>query len=92
VDLTYQTQLKEINELNWERFKATLRAEVATLRGEFTAALSKTSEEQRSEVSKLRVEMGAMHTELLKWMFIYWCGSVIAVVGLVVGMGRFGPR
>ena len=103
VDLTYQTQLKEINELNWERFKATLQAEIATLRGEFRAGLadlrsefiatiSATSKEQSSEVAKLRGEMDAMGTRLLKWMFVYWCGSVIAVVGLITAMGIFGPR
>ena len=34
VDATYQTQLKEMNDLNWERFKAHLDAELAKVRGE----------------------------------------------------------
>jgi hypothetical protein len=63
VDLTYQTQLREINNLNWERFKATLQA-----------------------------EMAAMRADLLKWMFIYWSGSVVAVGGLITGLRMFGPR
>jgi hypothetical protein len=128
VDLTYQTQLREINDLNWERFKATLQAEIAALRGELragladfradlraelTAALSTTSGEQRSEVGKLRTEMAKLHAEmaklhaemakphaemaamradLLKWMFIYWSGSVVAVGGLITGLRMFGPR
>ena len=33
VDATYQTQLKEMNELNWERFKSHLDAELAKVRG-----------------------------------------------------------
>ena len=64
VDLTYQTQLREMNELNWERFKATLQAEAAAIHG----------------------EMAAMRGDLLKWMFIYWCGSVIGIVGLMAGV------
>ena len=64
VDLTYQTQLREMNELNWERFKATLQAEAAAIRG----------------------EMAVMRADLLKWMFIYWCGSVIGIVGLIAGV------
>ncbi len=63
VDLTYQSQLKETNDLNWGRFKATLQAELAMMRA-----------------------------DLLKWMFIYWSGSVIAAGGLIAGMRVFGPR
>ena len=132
VDLTYQTQLKETNELNWERFKATLQAECAAIRGglnagladvraelragladvraelhagiadlraEFVAALSNGSGEQRSEVGKLRIEMeklrtemGQMRAELMRWMFVYWTGTVVTLGGLIVGMAMFGRR
>jgi hypothetical protein len=30
----------------------------------------------------LRHEMERMRADLLKWMFIYWCGSIIALFGL----------
>jgi hypothetical protein len=64
VDTTYQTQLKETNELLWERFKATLDAGLAGVRG----------------------EIAAMRADLLKWMFIYWTGTVVTLGGLIVGM------
>jgi hypothetical protein len=64
VDPTYQTQLKEMNELNWERFKATLDAGLA----------------------RVRAEVAAMRADLLKWMFIYWTGTVVTLGGLIVGM------
>jgi hypothetical protein len=32
--------------------------------------------------------MAAMRADLHKWMFIYWCGSIIALYGLRF----FGPR
>ena len=93
VDATYQSQLREMNELNWERVKATLQAESATmragladLRSEFIATISTTSKEQSSEIAKLRREMDATGTKLLKWMFVYWCGSVIALAVL-----KFSP-
>jgi hypothetical protein len=75
VDQTYQTQLKEMNELNWERFKAMLHGEAAAIRGEVAAL--------RGE---MHGEIGAMRADLLKWMFIYWCGSVIGIVGLIAGI------
>ena len=85
VDSTYQNQLREINELNWERFKATLLAESASiraeLRGEFGAGFA-----------QLRTEMAEMRAELLKWMFVYWTGAMVGLGGLIVGMAVFGPR
>ncbi len=94
VDLTYQTQLKEINELNWERFKATLLAEGAAirseLRGEMRAGFAElrteivgVREQLRGEMGGLRTEMATMRANLLRWMFIYWMGSVIGLGGLV---------
>ena len=73
VDLTYQTQLRELNELSWERFKATLQGEIASLR------------------SELRTEMSAMRADLIKWMFVFWCGNMIGLGGLIVGLGVFRP-
>lgn len=66
VDATYKSELKEINELNWERFKATLHAEISSLRAEM-----------RGEISNV-----------MKWMFIYWSGTVAAIIGT----SYFGPK
>ena len=110
VDATYQSQLKEMNELSWERFKATLQGEAASIRGEIAALRAEVHGEIgtlraemheeigmlrgeiRGEMGTIRAEMGAIRAELLKWMFLYWCGSIIAIVGLVIGMGIFRPR
>ena len=34
VDATYKAELRELNELNWDRFRAELRAGIADLRAE----------------------------------------------------------
>ena len=67
VDETYRNQLKEINDLNWERVKA----EIVAVK------------------SELRAEMAAMRADLIKWMFAFWIGNVVAVGGLIVGMKLF---
>jgi hypothetical protein len=77
VDATYKSDLKETNELNWERFKATLHEEISSLRGEMSALRS-----------DLRAEMKANQADLMKWMFLYWSGTVAAIIG----MGYFGPK
>jgi hypothetical protein len=81
VDATYKAELKETNELNWERFKATLHQEISSLRAELLGEIS-------SVRSELRAEMKAMQADLMKWMFIYWSGTVAAIIG----MSYFAPK
>ena len=92
MDATYQTQLKETNELNWERFRATLHGESAAIRGELRAEAAAIRGELQATAAaireELRREMGAMRSELLKWMFVYWTGTALTIIG----MGLFGPR
>ncbi len=66
VDAAYKAELKETNDLNWERFISALNEQTASLRG----------------------EMKALQAETMKWMFIYWSGTVAAIIG----MGYFGPK
>ena len=81
VDATYKSELKETNELNWERFKTTLHQEISSLRAELLGEIS-------SVRSELRAEMKAMQADLMKWMFIYWSGTVAAIIG----MSYFAPK
>jgi hypothetical protein len=81
VDATYKSDLNETNELNWQRFKATLHEEISSLRAELRGEMS-------SLRSDLRAEIKANQADLMKWMFLYWSGTVAAIIG----MGYFGPK
>ncbi len=93
VDSTYQTQLREINDLNWERFKATLLAESASIRGEVTSTRADLRSEFRTGIADLRTEfrteLDTVRRDLLKWMFIYWSGLFVGLGGMSIGMGVF---
>lgn len=88
----YKADLKETNDLNWERFKATLHAELSSLRAELREEIASLRAELREEIGTLRgdlrSEMKAIQADLMKWMFIYWAGTAAAIIG----MGYFGPR
>ena len=107
VDATYKADLKETNDLNWERFKATLSGEMSSLEGNLRGEISSLEGKMRGEISSLegkmlgeisslegklrgefRADMKAMKANLMKWMFLYWSGTVAAIIG----MGYFGPR
>ena len=88
VDATYKSELKATNELNWERFKATLHDEISSLRGELRGEIASLRGEISSVSGDLRSEMKAIQANMMKWMFIYWSGTVAAIIG----MGYFDPR
>jgi hypothetical protein len=88
VDATYKSELRELNELNWERFKGTLHEEISSLRWELRGEISSLRGEMAALRSDIRAEMKAMQTDLMKWMFIYWSGTVAAIIG----MGYFGLK
>ena len=68
VDSTYQQQLRELNELNWERFKAELRATIA--------------ESETRLIEKFSDKLSDVKADLMRWMFIYWSGTLLSLAGL----------
>lgn len=74
VDLTYRTELRELNELNFARFDAKLEQRLAELRAELRTELS-------SGLADLR-------TDLLRWMFGFWVTTLIALAGLLFALRR----
>jgi hypothetical protein len=73
VDATYRLDLREINELNYQRFEAKVEQRLA----EFGAELRI---EFRTDIEKLRLELhtglSGLRAELLRWMFLFWIGTV----------------
>ena len=79
VDLTYRTELKEFNELNFARFDAKLEQRLA----EFDAKLQTGLGTLRAEFRK---ELAALRTELIRWMFAFWVTNFIGIAGLLVAL------
>jgi hypothetical protein len=81
VDLTYRTELRELNELNFARFEAKVGERFAELRAEIEVRFSL----QNEKLAALRVELldGIRETKLslLRWMFGFWVGTA----GLILG-------
>lgn len=58
MDLSYRTDLQELNELN---FDVKVEQRVAELRAEL-----------RTELHQVRTELQLLRTDLLRWMFGFW--------------------
>jgi hypothetical protein len=101
VDATYRQELREQNDLNWARVEARIgQAEVA-LRSEFKqdwarieSRIGQVETSLRSEFnqglaglrSDLDVGLERLRSDLLKWMFLFWTGTALTVIGLVTAL------
>ena len=91
VDATYRADLRELNELNVARFDAKLEHRLAEFGAEFRGELVALRTELKTDMATLRGELkGDLHgglaglkAELVKWMFLFWVGTALTVVGLL---------
>jgi hypothetical protein len=103
MDLTYRTQLSELNEVNFVRFDAKLEqrtGEVKTeLRQEIALAKADLGREIigiKSDIGEVRAEMRAGFAELenrltsrlIRWMFVFWTGTTVTLLGAMFAITR----
>ena len=72
VDLTYRTDLRQLNELNFARFDAKLEQRLAELRAEVR--------------TELRTGLHSLRADLLRWMFGFWATTLLTLAGLMIAM------
>lgn len=90
-----RTEFRQIAESYFDRFDTLLRQEGARVDGaieglrkdltrleiQFSSALA----EQRSE---FKTAMANQRADMLKWMFIFWAGTVMPLAGLMVALTK----
>ena len=77
VDSTYQTQLKEINDLNRELINSRFDA--------FDARMTAFESRMDGRFEKFRSEM-------LLWMFAFWTATVIPLIGVMLALSGTSRR
>lgn len=84
VDLTYRTDLRELNELNHARFEAKLSEGLAKLGADLELKLGALRAELKQDIAEARAtarqDLADARADLVKWMFLFWLGSVAASV------------
>ncbi|MFQ5549834.1 MAG: hypothetical protein ACE5FJ_01195 [Gemmatimonadales bacterium] len=97
VDTTYRTELRDMNELNFQRLQALLKAELVAsekkigeqlgqLRSEMHTGLVELDSKVDVQSAALRTDMATLQSDLIKWMFIFWVGTVVTLAGILGGM------
>ena len=72
-----RAEIREVADLYFARFEARLEKGLAEVRAEMAA-----------QIADVRSEMAAQRADLIKWMFIFWAGTVIPLAGLAIALSR----
>jgi hypothetical protein len=90
VDLTYRTDLRELNEVNFARFDAKLEHRMAELGAELRQEMAQLRMESstafhgvRTEIQQVRTEVQQVRSELLRWMFGFWATTLLALAAMM---------
>jgi hypothetical protein len=102
VDLTYRTDLRDLNDANFARFDAKLEQRLAEVRAELRQELAELRAELRTELrtglagleGRLLARMGVfegrfgtLEGHLVRWMFLFWAASLGTSIALI-GLAR----
>jgi hypothetical protein len=69
--------MRELAELHYSRFDARLDQRLAGLRADLYG-----------RIEALRTELAVQRGDLIKWMFLFWVGTIVPLAGLMVALVR----
>jgi len=73
----------------WQETARVNRAEIREVADLYFARFEARLEKGLAEVrGELRTEMAAQRADLIKWMFIFWAGTVVPLAGLAIALSR----
>lgn len=67
--------IRELTELHYSRFDARLDQRLADLRADLCG-----------RIEALRTELAVQRGDLIKWMFLFWVGTIVPLAGLMVAL------
>ncbi len=85
-DAKLEQRLAELgSELRRElaELRAEVHGELAGLRAEFRSGIAELRGEFRGELHGVHGALANVKAELVKWMFLFWVGTALTVVGLL---------
>ena len=94
VDATYRADLRELNELNFQRFDAKLEQRLAQQdvrwEGQFAALRAELHTAITEQGAELGTAMAELKAEMHRSVSRYWAGTVIPLAGLIIALHALG--
>jgi hypothetical protein len=80
----WEARLEERIALSEARFDAKL----ASLEGRLEAGLAGLDGRLSTGLATLRAEVASQMRDQMKWMFVFWIGTLVPLAGLIVALGK----
>ncbi len=77
------SELRDLNELNFARFDAKLEQRIAEVKADIAVLHGKVESQVDALSSKIDTQAESLRAELIKWMFLFWLGTVATMLGFV---------
>jgi hypothetical protein len=90
VDASYRSDLRETNELNFARFMASVDQRFAEQDTRIERRFAELEVRLERRFATTDARLADLRTDLLKWMFIYWTGTMLSLAGFVFAMLQRG--
>jgi len=85
VDTTYKEDLRALIEIQAQRFRAELQQGLAETRAELRAEIGQLRTEMYAGFARVRTDMANLRAEPIKWMFLFWLGTVgVTLAGVLL--------
>lgn len=72
-----RAEVRELADLYLGRFDTRVEERLNSLRSEL-----------RLEIANVRTDLAAQGRDLMKWMFIFWAGTIIPLASLIIALHR----
>jgi len=83
VDATYRGEFRELFEVHFSRFDAKLEQRVVEIRAELREEIGALRGDLRHGLAEVRTEIASSRAETLRWIFLFWIGTLGTVVALM---------
>lgn len=83
VDATYRTEFRDLFEVHFGRFDAKLEQRVAQLDSRFDQRVTQLEARLEQRMAQMETRIERMKSELLRWNFLFWVGTLGTVVALL---------
>lgn len=64
------------------KLRTDLLAEIASVRAELGSQIGSVRAELGSQIGSVRAELAGAKADLIRWVFVFWAGQAVLVVGL----------
>ena len=86
VDLTYRTELREQNEINFHRFDARLDQRFAEAEAKWEIRFAELGTKLEARLGILDTRIESVRADLMKWMIGFWATTILTMIGTGVAV------